>query len=346
MTKNKHTYTEAETEAFIKNLRHVTLSKTEAHDMRERLIAYADMHAVPASTAHNVSPFSYLAMHLRASIAVALVLLILVGGTGVTYAAQDSLPGQPLYAIKVDVTEPIQTALITAPVAKAQWQNTLAARRLAEASTLAARGDLATSTQQYLADAVATHVQLSERASDTLAASGNNTAALAARSDLEAQLSAHADVLALMTARFDASGEASSTTPVLAFLQDLQSQRTTVELSREATEVAISDSATSSAGTNTESHGAVIAYVANENSDVHTKEAALFKKEATSLGLFAPMAAPVSSTSASTTATSTEKTASTTDQELPRQTGPWYRFVPPFLASSTISTASSEDSDK
>lgn len=330
-------------EDFIQSLRHVTLSKTESQAMRERLIAYADLHSVPAS--ERVSPFSYLlrTSYMRVSVFASLVLLILVGGTGVTYAAEDSLPGQPLYVLKVSVAEPIQTALISEPSAKAKWQNTLAERRLAEASTLASKGELATSTQEYLADAIATHVALSEQASDSLAASGNDTAALDTRSDLEARLSAHANVLALMTARFDANGEASSTSngAVLALLERLQSDRAQVVMSRVAAEVALSNSAATSTDASSTASATVVA-IANEDTKRHAEESTLFRKSAVMFGLF-PIAA---STTASTTATSTDSTdfneastteATSTESKRIQRTSPWYRLSPPYTASSTIS---------
>lgn len=333
--KNNHSHQEAETEAFIQNLRHVTLSKSEAHDMRERLIAYADLHdVVPASTLVRVSSFSYLVTHLsRSMIALSLVCVLLIGGTGVTYAAQNSLPGQPLYALKVDIAEPIQTALITAPAAKAHWENTLASRRLAEASSLAAKNDLASSTQEYLAQAVATHVALSQQAADTLAASGNDAEALAARSDLEARLSEHSDVLALMTAHLDSGEEASSTGAVFALLRNLRSERTAIEMSHEA--------ASSETATSTDEHAVAIAYTGNESDGMHAK-ATLSRNRTSLFGLF-PAAA--STTDASTTASSTGHTATSTDSGESSHKTPWYRLIPPFMASSTISAPPEDSSD-
>src|SRR6185312_12009425 len=68
--------------------------------------------------------------------------LVLVAGTGTAFAAQGALPGSALYGVKVNIEEPLQGAFATSPVAKANWNTQLAARRLSEAVQLAAQNQL------------------------------------------------------------------------------------------------------------------------------------------------------------------------------------------------------------
>ena len=82
-------------------------------------------------------------------IAIAL-LIVLVAGTGVASAAQSSLPGDALYPIKTDVTEPLRVALAPTPEAKAQVEASIATTRLEEAETLAAQGKLDASKQAQI----------------------------------------------------------------------------------------------------------------------------------------------------------------------------------------------------
>ena len=83
---------------------------------------------------------------------IALILLVFLGTSGsLAYAAEGTIPGDALYPLKVDVTEPLRTALTIIPSAQADWQVTLATRRADEAATLASRGALSTSTQRDLA---------------------------------------------------------------------------------------------------------------------------------------------------------------------------------------------------
>lgn len=139
------------------------------------------------------SPFSWVTFAHR-PIAAALV-LVLVFGSGVSYAAENSLPGDALYAVKTAVNEPVRVALATNAEAKAEVQIELAERRIEEAATLAAEGRLDDATQDRLAASFKTYAgaaasSIQEADSDDSAASVE----LAAR--FENRLIAHESVLA------------------------------------------------------------------------------------------------------------------------------------------------------
>src|ERR1700722_4909825 len=102
--------------------RHVALSELEKNQMRGSLQAFINDH--PARV-----PFS---MRFRAGItelfsssgstrtrrwgSVALAsMLVLILGPSTSFAAETSLPGNPLYPIKINVEEPIQGAFATTP---------------------------------------------------------------------------------------------------------------------------------------------------------------------------------------------------------------------------------------
>jgi hypothetical protein len=282
------THTQNNPENFIEPLRHLTLSKTEAHDMRERLIAYADMHNVVTPLAQPSVFFTYIrTMQFSRGVSVAsLMVVFLVGSVGVSYAAENTLPGEPLYAVKVSIAEPLHTALITSPSEKAEWENELAGRRLAEASTLASQNKLASSTQTYLAQAVAEHVANSEASTASIEASGDAPKALAIKSDLEAQLSAHVDVLALMTPRLVAEGDGTTTSAVLALAENVDASRANVTRSREAIE-----------------QNSGVTLVAQQKDLRDKEQSKLFIRGAAHFGLALPAAA--TATSASTTTTTT-----------------------------------------
>jgi hypothetical protein len=307
------------TEDFIKKLRHLTLTKTEAQDMREKLLSYTNFY--PATEAAKVSSvqwrsvqtfmLSYVRSYPRTLISAALIVVILVGTTGVTYASEGTLPGQVLYPVKVSVIEPIQGALITTPVGKAEWQTELADRRLTEASTLAARNDLATSTQEYLAAQASEHVALAQTDAATLANSGDTSAALNVQADLDARLSAHSEFLAVVTSRLEAAGDATSTVDaVVALLHSVQTERNHIMTSQVATEIALGDPSASASvtststeptATSTPAEKRAIAYVDAENFEQHVEENTLFEQNATLLSLLPPPLG-LSSTTASTTA--------------------------------------------
>jgi hypothetical protein len=234
-------------ETMLARLKQVQLTEEESATMRSRLQIYAHLHAAPSigaedseeikfpffSPSHFISIrsslYSYLSSYPRAVGGIALVLLVLVGTTGVTYASQDALPGDALYPVKVSLVEPIQGALITSPVAQANWQTELTSRRLSEAATLATEDKLSTSTQAYLADAVSEHVKNAEAEASKLSSSGNSNAAVQVRANLEANLTAHAEFLALITPQLAASGDATTTDAVFALLTHVQEARAEVD---------------------------------------------------------------------------------------------------------------------
>jgi hypothetical protein len=306
---------EQKTVTFLNTLRQLTLTKTEAQDMRERLISYSHLHdSLPEQEA--VSIFSYFKYSRiafsRPLIAGGLIAVLLVGSTGVSYAAENALPGEPLYAVKVSVVEPIQTALITEPVAKAQWQSELASRRLTEASTLAVQNKLATSTQEYLAQSVEQHVALAQEGASELSSSGNDTAALTVQSDLEAKLTAHADLLSVLTPRLKASGTATTTVvAVTALLHVVDANRNNLETSRKATEIALGAStvASSTSASTTPAEASIIALVGSQDTARHAEEASIFRKGS---ALFKYLPNP--ELEPATTSTSTNITATSTDR--------------------------------
>ena len=304
---------EALAETFVSKLGQIKLSPTEAQEMRERLIAYSNLHSVPEAV-HALPVrsiyFSYLTSSSRFLTASALIILILVSGTGVSYAAENTLPGQPLYGVKVAIVEPIQGALITTTAGQANWQNELTERRLTEASTLAAQNNLSSSTQEYLAEAVSTHVALAQEDAASLADTGNGDAALAVRSDLDASLSAHADLLASVAPRLKAAGDINTSNAVVALLTTVQANQAQVDSSRVATEVALGDTSAANPtimATNTSkaspAQSKVIALVNAQNSARVAEESTILKKN---VALFKLL--PIASTTATSTATSSEAT--------------------------------------
>jgi hypothetical protein len=166
-----------------------TLSALERERMRTLLSEYAAFK--PVRPPAHASPLRTLRMHPVFAGAFALLLLITSGG-GAAYAAEGSLPGDLLYPVKVDVTEPVVTALTPRGKAQITWRLAIARRRLAEAHALAVAGRLASSTEAALvgraADAtlqgaVLANALPSARAT-TSAASASSTADLETASQL------------------------------------------------------------------------------------------------------------------------------------------------------------------
>ncbi len=125
----------------------------------------------------------------------ALLLVVFSGGTA--FAAQNALPGDALYAIKINVNEAVQTALATSPVAKAEVEASLATNRLEEAETLAANGKLDATVTAQLASNFERHVSVAQDTAANLESDDPGTAAQL-NAKFDGALAAHGAILTLL----------------------------------------------------------------------------------------------------------------------------------------------------
>ncbi|NNM83617.1 hypothetical protein HKL94_00120 [Candidatus Parcubacteria bacterium] len=161
--------------------------------LREHIASNPIKNPAPRFTAYQVMIGTVLAYARRPAFAFAAAVLILaVFGGATAYAAEGSLPGDPLYAVKVDVMEPLQTALTFSTAGKIAWQQTLAERRLDEAMMLASKGRLGTTTEAMLASNFIEHANAAAHISFAASSPSITLAPLY----FAAQLSAYQNVLA------------------------------------------------------------------------------------------------------------------------------------------------------
>jgi hypothetical protein len=222
----------------LEKLRTVRLPEEVRTRMRAELSAYADLHEytpVPV-----VSPFHTLRMRLYTGLTAVLLFTVTLGGTA--FAAEDALPGSPLYAVKLRVTEPIQTALVPSIEGKAAWHAILAERRLEEAALLAAREELSPEVTEDLAENLEAHVDASVAASTVVESQGDVVTALALRSDLEARLTAHTQILTVMADHYaatDQEGEIPTTLALASLVEEVEEHTEVATTARLALEDAI-----------------------------------------------------------------------------------------------------------
>lgn len=177
------------------------LSSTEKAALHANLmrVIEADTARTPARIA---SPYFFFTPQLMGSFAA--ILLVLIGGT--TYAAQGSVPGDALYAVKTKVTEPIQGALAFSAEDKIKFHGEIAQVRLEEAEVLASQNRLDTQATEVLESSIDTH--LNERAALAAALEEKKPGAtVSLSSHFESSITAHSDVLTQL-----GEGSASSST--------------------------------------------------------------------------------------------------------------------------------------
>ncbi len=140
--------------------------------------------------------------------------LVLVVGISTTYASETALPGDPLYAIKVGFTEPMQGVLNVSPVAKAEWNTELLSRRLEEAATLASKGGLSESARASIESQIALKANdVRQNVAQLHSSEDGAVAAASVESQLEASLVGHERVLTGLS--IDLPNEAPAIAPLL-----------------------------------------------------------------------------------------------------------------------------------
>ena len=119
------------------------MTPEEKAAMRSRLFG------APSPLSPQHSPYFFFSFQF-ARVAVAGVLVLVLAGGGTAYAAQGALPGSPLYAVKINVNEPVKVALAAGPRAKAAAEESIAQTRVEEAQALEVQGRLDATTSEEL----------------------------------------------------------------------------------------------------------------------------------------------------------------------------------------------------
>src|SRR3989344_895566 len=110
------------------------------------------------------SPFLIFNFRLVSS---ALVLALVVGSS-VTYAAESAVPGDVLYPVKIHVTENFRDVVAVSDSAQVAWHTEAAERRIEEAEQLVAHGVLTEEKKIELQEKFDEHVLAAEELTDSL----------------------------------------------------------------------------------------------------------------------------------------------------------------------------------
>jgi hypothetical protein len=185
---------------FLKQTsREVVLRTEDKNLMREHLVSYMEFKPLrtSAETVSKPSLFSILGLfrahHLTGAFMIAI--LVTTGTFGMSFAADDALPGDLLYPMKVKVNEGVKTVFILSDEARIVYERERAELRLHEASRLASEGRLDPKRQATVSklfaehtDSITQRVQNTERVDPVFAAEMS--------AELETALSTHEVVLA------------------------------------------------------------------------------------------------------------------------------------------------------
>jgi hypothetical protein len=179
-------------EQLHKQSQTVKLKKSEQADLRERLVSYMEYHPLPAAMkAADISntkkaprsavlteafaqyAIPYQALFKFGSVAAVFVLLV------VPFMAERTVPGDTLYAVKVQFNEEVRSTLTWGSYEKVEWETTRLNRRIAEARLLADEGLLTPEAEAEVAAAVREHSDNAKREIEVLRATDADEAAIA-----------------------------------------------------------------------------------------------------------------------------------------------------------------------
>jgi len=161
-------------EQFHTKSKSVTLSATEKQELRERLVSYMEYHPLPAelksakkssvavkspilNEAFKTVSLPFSLIFKSSAVAAALVLVV------VPFMAEQSVPGDTLYAVKVQFNEEVRSTLTFDSYEKVEWETQRVNRRIAEARLLESEGRLTDEVEAEVAQAVRIHTQNAQK---------------------------------------------------------------------------------------------------------------------------------------------------------------------------------------
>lgn len=183
----------------------IKLSQEEKANMKAHIISvvipshfYPVTNSVPARLYSKWGIGNYgnlIIKHNKFMTALLLAIILAVGG-GSSAMAENAVPGDAFYQMKVSVNEPVVGLLTLSKEGKVAWQEKLVERRLGEIQKVVAEGNFSTSTQAEIEARLNAQVDTFTAGAKELSSDKNHaieSSELAMR--LESALKAHQDIL-------------------------------------------------------------------------------------------------------------------------------------------------------
>lgn len=176
---------------FFESLKQIKLSARDGDQLRSRILEFIEKNPAVESP----RPF-----WAKFRLAPVLMIVFLLAGSGVVWGAEQSLPGDLLFSVKVNLNEKVGTTLAFSQEAKVARQSELAQRRLEEAEKLAIAGKLSEKIKKDLQIRFEKHAQKTEQKIAALEAKGKIEIADEAGENFRTVIKAHQKVLETIVA--------------------------------------------------------------------------------------------------------------------------------------------------
>lgn len=177
-----------------------TQKKLQAFMQANPVRAEADMRQVQEEARPNF--LSSLKSMMLKPLPITLSALLILGG-GTAFAAEQSLPTEALYPIKIQVNERVRATLTPTSEGKAKWEARLAERRLEEAEKLALEKKFTAEIQTQVELTFDEQAKLVQEKIARLKAEGNIEGAIELSNSFQASLKAHEAILTQLDAQHE-----------------------------------------------------------------------------------------------------------------------------------------------
>lgn len=130
------------------------LSTAELWQGRSKLLMRIRKESQPVREIPTINVIASFLQEMTRSLSPVFALFVVLAGVSTAISAEQAVPGDPLYAVKIYITEPIRGGLHFFPKAQAEWDVKLLERRLEEVEIVAG-----TETLSPYAERVNRHIQ-------------------------------------------------------------------------------------------------------------------------------------------------------------------------------------------
>ena len=177
----------------IKKAKAVRMKPEEKSEIRARLYATFKGEEV-LSSKFRVGGFGF--RFLRPIPILASLMIAVLAGGGVSFASENSLPGDLLYPVKIGINEGLRARLAISAEAKATWDAERAERRLAEVEQLSDSGELTDDRQAVLVQKFEEHADRAQERLAELSSRAETKAADKVSAKIENVIKKHGRILA------------------------------------------------------------------------------------------------------------------------------------------------------
>jgi hypothetical protein len=177
--------------------------------------------------------YKHYQLHFR-FMPILIILALVLGGGGISYAAEGSLPGDMLYPVKVSINEPVRGFVAFSDEAKISWNIERVERRFNEAEELAVEKRLSADTRATLQGRFKDHSDDAQLRIKNVASSDPEKA-VELSSSLETTIKAHSRILGSIGLSLDGDTD----THVKLILKDADDEESDTRKERESAREAI-----------------------------------------------------------------------------------------------------------